>query len=400
MFNPIPSCVWIALVNTFLFAFTQGVVIPLFPLLSQRLGLSLPIVIGCFSLGTFLFVFMSPYWALKSENIGRIKVLFIGSLGLLVSLLILIFLLFSQAYPVSLSLLFLVLSRLIYGLTASGINPVAQSIQADSSELASRPMVRHSLSLNLGRLMGFLSVFLFIDVLSPLFYTLSSLLVLLILSQIYLIVRQRNILRASKNLSEVKKRFKFDLHAGSPFLVAFCFAIYLELIHSSLAGKIERVFNLTGERAAEQSAILFVSVIFIIVLIQLCLLFVKEIPSDKGRQVGALFMVIGGILFSVFSNLWQLYVAVLLLAVGLALVPMFNLAKLKTIYGSRGYSEKAGWISSYYTLGYSIGGLLAAFSFLFKAEVLLGILLLLGSLLLWLCFPVSKSLLLKRGSCD
>lgn len=76
--------------NTLTFASTQILLFTLFPLLAEKLSLSLSTIVACFSLGTFLFLWGSPFWSSKSDKIGRDQVMSYGLAGLGISFAIIV----------------------------------------------------------------------------------------------------------------------------------------------------------------------------------------------------------------------------------------------------------------------------------------------------------------------
>ncbi len=372
--------------SSFLFAFSQGILLPLYPYLADQLNLSLSQVILCFSIGTLLFAFTGPFWSTKSESLGALPVLIIGILGLLLSLSVIVFMFYFPPAMKVWSLAFLLLSRVIYGLSVSGINPVSQSLHARVPTTSSKPMILHSLCLNCGRLFGFTSLFFLTENLGVIFSFLLIALIVCALSALFLPSEPTS----QKQVPVLGLEFKEMGFLKKPFLVAFCFSIYLELINSSLAGRIQETFSVTGQEAAEQSALLFLMAVTIIVGVQLALILFKEISVQVGKLIGGIFLVVGGLLFGLFENKSDLYLAIFVISFGLAMVPAFNLADLKRIFGLKGYAKRAGWMASFYTTGYALGGALAAFAFRFNEEIFIFILTGVGGVLMFLCLPTGR----------
>ncbi len=310
----------------------------------------------------------------------------IGILGLLLSLSVIVFMFYFPPAMKVWSLAFLLLSRVIYGLSVSGINPVSQSLHARVPTTSSKPMILHSLCLNCGRLFGFTSLFFLTENLGVIFSFLLIALIVCALSALFLPSEPTS----QKQVPVLGLEFKEMGFLKKPFLVAFCFSIYLELINSSLAGRIQETFSVTGQEAAEQSALLFLMAVTIIVGVQLALILFKEISVQVGKLIGGIFLVVGGLLFGLFENKSDLYLAIFVISFGLAMVPAFNLADLKRIFGLKGYAKRAGWMASFYTTGYALGGALAAFAFRFNEEIFIFILTGVGGVLMFLCLPTGR----------
>ncbi|WP_374032638.1 hypothetical protein [Bdellovibrio bacteriovorus] len=71
--------------NTTTFSAIQMMTFTLIPFIAEKGSLSLSSVVLSFSVGSFLFLWSSPFWASRSDNWGRMKVLSVGMLGLFIS---------------------------------------------------------------------------------------------------------------------------------------------------------------------------------------------------------------------------------------------------------------------------------------------------------------------------
>ena len=148
---------YLANFNTITFSAVQILLFTMFPYIAESLNLSLSIVIGTFSLGSFLFLWSGPYWSSKSDFEGRMKILNIGMIGQFISFIMLFLLIiFANYLPESIIVTLLLISRVVYGLFASAIIPVSQALQLDLSvkEAYLKSMLSNSMSLNMGRMIG------------------------------------------------------------------------------------------------------------------------------------------------------------------------------------------------------------------------------------------------------
>jgi MFS family permease len=346
---------FLASLNAFTFSGVQVLLIALFPFLAEKLGLSLPVVIGSFGLGSALFMVGSPFWSQQSDATGRAPVLAVGALGLLISLFILWGLL--RFYPgAGFALPLLVLSRVVYGLLASAIAPVAQSLQADASGSTNPAgaMHLHSWSLNLGRAVS-LVVFIALgadpeSLFAAYLFWVGAVLAL-------------NIWAAcswEKVRSFAAAPFKFG-ELKSIFAVAFLFACFVETLNSSLGGFLKGRFDLQGIEASSLTARLLLACALGVVLTQTITraLRVIRFSPDWLMAIGTAALVLGGLFLTAAEVPSDLNVAVALLAIGIGLLPPVYLAQIS----GPAYGKRAGLIGFAHTAGYALGMGLAALRF-------------------------------------
>lgn len=365
----------LASLSAFVFSAAQVLWIALFPFLAEKLSLSLSTIIASFGLGSFLFVFGSPYWAAKSDLYGRGKILSLGLAALFVSFALLVFLVVSPFQAASINCGFLFLSRLIYGLIASAIVPVAQAIQADSagSESMSKAMATHSMSLGLGRVAG-LTLLIFPQVMEAangvenvLFLVLGAVAVTSVLS--FLTGQALDISHSTRAEDMVQTRSWVSELSDIKFvvLIAFLFASFVEAVNSSLAGRVQALFQLDGLAAGRWSAKMLLAASIGIVLVQ----GLYRVLSRKERRqslsialgIGVAALFFGSILFVSAGTATEFVFAISFFVIGIGLIPPVYLSLLKTtLITSRG-GRRAGVVGSAQTLGYAFGAGLSALTF-------------------------------------
>ena len=94
-----------------------------------------------FSISALAWIFFSPFWGRLSDRIGRSKVFILGIIGFAISLFLFAAIIkFAQIYPISFSLLFVLLigARLINGLLGSAVRPSAGGRIADITDMTNR----------------------------------------------------------------------------------------------------------------------------------------------------------------------------------------------------------------------------------------------------------------------
>lgn len=362
----------LALSNAFAFGGGQTLLIALFPFLAETLGMSLSALIMTFGLGSLLFVVGSPYWAAKSDRWGRVRVLSIGGASLVFSFALLTFLALNPFVSLTWNVALLLLSRLIYGLGASAISPVAQALQADLAENSremTKAMMLHSLSLGLGRALGLLLlVFSVIPIQYALLIALALMMVVTIATA--LVAFSADSLRASDEI-QAKAYAK-----GSPWvselkelkwaaIMAFTFTSFVEALNSSLAGTVREIFSLESIASGHVTARLLLFANLGVVLVQIVARrFVRAGSTRHGFLLGNLSLLLGAVLFAGASSPLGLYLALGPLILGIGIVPPLYLSLIRD-GEKRGENEgrRAGLISSIQTLGFTAGAFLAAFSF-------------------------------------
>lgn len=348
---------FLASLNAFTFSGAQVLLVALFPFLAERLELSLATVVGTFGLGSALFLVGGPFWSSLSDRRGRAPVLATGMFGLLLSLFFLWGLL--RHFPgASLALPILLLSRVVYGLVASAISPVAQSLQADSAAGRGQAaaMHLHSWSLNIGRAISLL-VFLF-GGLEPeallLAYLLWALAVFgLNLGASFAWSHSPTASIAAGRISDAKWVFS----------VALLFACFVETLNSSLGGFLKTQFSLEGLAASALTAWLLLACALGVVLIQALVraLGLLRLSPDWLMAVGTFSLVAGGFFLTAADSFSGLSVAIALLSLGIALLPPVYLAQLGPAGSS--YGKRAGLIGVAHTAGFALGMGLASIRF-------------------------------------
>lgn len=359
----------LASVSAFVFSAAQVLWIALFPFLAERLNLSLSSVIASFGLGSFLFVFGSPYWAAKSDERGRGKVLSLGLAALLVSFGVLVFLAVSPFQSAAYNFGFLLLSRIIYGFIASAIVPVAQAIQADAveSDAITKAMATHSLSLGLGRVTG-----LALLVLPQTFYVESVLYFVLaaVASTFFLSLFFAQTFSHPKTSRAEGFTRSWIAELGDikfVVLIAFLFASFVEAVNSSLAGRIQELFRIDGLVAAQWSAQMLLAASIGVVLVQAVYRAISRSKSRRALPIalatGVVALFLGSVLFAGARATTEFVIAISFFVIGIGLIPPVYLSLLRTNEKAKRDGRRAGIVGSAQTLGYAFGAGLSAISF-------------------------------------
>lgn len=370
----------LANLNTITFSALQILLFTLLPYLAETMHVSLSTVVATFSAGSFLFLWSSPYWAARSDKSGRQPILIAGLAGLGVSTLMLWSLTRwgEKIGPLAVTVV-LILSRVVYGLMASAIIPVAQALQVDMSESKSamKAMISNSMSLNIGRSLG------------PIYVLLSGgqnmdrVLVGFLLWIVILI--GANVWALRLQAPQMKTAAAQEVGASAwdlafnrmrwVFLLAVLFTSFIGILNSSLAVILKHSFSLSSQDSGVLMAKLLLVSSGIAVVTQLLGRMLFKNPWQGALVIGALTLLAGSVLLQVMNMESQLWTAIVFLSVGIALVPPCYLTLMTMVDPQHvGLGRKAGIVSAANTIGYAVGGALAAVTLkikIFSLETLL-----------------------------
>lgn len=356
----------LASVNAAFFSVFQITWVILFPYLAESLHLSVASVAASFAIGSFFFLFGAPLWSRRSGRIGHGKVLLIGISGLLVSVSAIMLLVALPNLGPLPTLAILVSSRIFYGLTASAMIPICQLLQIEAGPHAAIAMHRHALSINTGRMTALAFAFFTAQAASfagPLGPTLV--LALLITTAVAYpwsssAIPAAGFIRTGWNFAGLPYR-----HA---LLFALLFTCLIETVGSMLADHLKGVFSLLGNEAATRTAeLLLIAAVGTVVFQSLGRKFVLASPA-AAFWIALLFLGAGTVGLMESTSLGTARLATLAIAVGTAWLPPLYLARiyLARIYrstecdGSCSRGERAAHASVAHTLGFALGGGIAA----------------------------------------
>lgn len=335
-----PAC--LGLLSTTSFGLIQFLVIAIYPALSQAVSLSLSSLILSFSIGSLLFIWSAPYWAIKSDELGRQKILSIGLIGLALSFSIIVLLTeLTLSTPIAFTLL--IMSRLIYGLTASAIVSVVQAWWRDQSGDVSKNMLTHSMGLNLGR---FLAPLIILMLGGNLRYILWALLLWIILL-CGLSFINNSIEKVKISVPEIDSSGYFTY----PVILAFLSTIFLGTIHSTLAYQLGLSFEMT----VTDISILSSKVLLLssgLVLMGQFLLRKLNLRGLSLLWTGIISWFIFSLLFIKLDSLETLWLAIFFLSIGISTITPGYLSIM------RAGGKTSGYISATQTLGLALGGLI------------------------------------------
>ena len=362
----------LAYLNSLTFSAIQMVLYTTIPYIAEKTGVTTANIIAAISVGSLIFAFMGPFWAAKSDALGRGKVLSIGMLGMTLS-----FLLFSALFllntslPLTVKIAMVFAARILYGLLASAVVPVSQAWQLDliPNEDKLRVLTKNSMCLNLGRILGPVLV-LAKGVNFELVIYASTLWLSFLATTVFLLRHSSTPQQGSTERIELKKvlkRWKENFkESRNPILLALTFTAFIGILHSFLGHHLKTVLNITGQEATLLFAkiILFLSVVAVI-LQQLSVMVFKSRWQPR-VLLGPTSLIVGTIIMMTSNNETSIWIAIAFIAVATAFIPPVYLSLTSE---SRHNSEKTnifgkklGLASVAHSLGYALGAGLIALS--------------------------------------
>lgn len=334
-----------------LIGLANSIVLTLIPMLQTRTGIDLDHLGQLMAVGIACLMVSGPFWATRSDRLGRKPILLIGLIGHGIGHIILLLLLapgFSEAIGERNAVLLLLLSRIIYGLTASAIVPVTQAWLADLSKLGDslKAMSRFSSAIAAGRFLGPLSVTLLLPFhdLAPMMFP-----VLLPFSLIPAIWKTPTI---EHRETQGKLRFQKQL-------LPFCFmavgnTFVFGTIQYILGPHIQRALDLSDIKAASRvGVIMMVASLATLVMAALARRYLKQSPVILAA------VAISGatVLFGLSSGMVVLLLAGFLAGAGVAILsPAYTHGMNANVEGAHGLA--AAHLSVSHMMGYGLGTLL------------------------------------------
>lgn len=334
---------YLGLLSTAIFGLVQFLSISLYPSLAVATGLGLSDVILCFTLGSLLFVWSSPFWSKLSDKWGRLKVLGIGHSGLCLSLLILI-LITRKNFSNADSFILLASARIFYGMTGGAIVSVVQAWWRDQEGNSTQQMISHSMALNMGRFLAPAFILLLSGELISILSTLCFL--SFILSALCFTGPLTN-----PALKQTEKNDKKSI-LSMPLILAFFATSFIGVVHSLLAKKIQTIFGLDLIATTKVSSFVLLGSGVCVLSIQFCLKFFKNQSATFLLSTGTFSWLVFAVLLMNVQSAVGGAILIMFLSIGIATVTPGYLSLLRA--GGR----DAGAVGSVQTIGLCSGGFL------------------------------------------
>lgn len=330
------------------------------PFLVEQSAFDLPTWSILIAIGSFLFLPSAPFWGRVSDRHGPKRVVIQALAGMAVSFsLLALFAIVSHDsslwYVWCLS--GLVIARVIYGCTVSGMVPASQhwAIMLCGEQNRLQAITSVSIGLSVGRLVG--------PVISIFALKISPFAPLMIMVLLPVIALCGALLLPAPPLFNPSDKVKPSLpwlpsrrlwrYLTSGLLLCAAIAL-LQYSFSPLIGALTewptgRISDAIGVLLTISAACTFVTQVMVIKK--------KRITPEQMYRLGSLLLLLGLAMFLV-SQIWMLTLAMLLAAAGAALlVPAYTSAATAQYADSPG--AVAGYISMSHTIGYGLASLLA-----------------------------------------
>lgn len=343
--------------NLITFGASQLFLYTLIPLIVSKSGLSFAQVILTFAVGTLLYFFGSLYWSKKADTKNPWLILFISSIGPLISVTS-VALLFIHQFDAFNSFLILLIGRSAHGMLAAGLPPVCQNIRINETDRILKSSFAHSAALNIGRALGPCLMFL------P-FQSESLVIGFMGWTLILIFINLAQIKRAYKKLHQHKDEsfFKGLRDIERPAMVTLAFTLILGFIHSGLAMRIQTILSLGPGLAGKFMAKLLLIASIIMVCAQLLS---KNFNDNRWREIliAGAFTITTGLLSLLFAKTVAVfYLGIVLFSLGMALIHPANvlfMEGLKLSPNTRGM--RLGQLAGVNTLGHALGSSLLGLS--------------------------------------
>ncbi len=370
--NKNKSKLYIAYLNTLTFSCVQMILYTTIPYIAEKTGVVTANIIGAISVGSLIFAFMGPFWAAKSDKLGRKRVLSFGMLGMTISFILIASLfIFNSSIPLSIKIAMVFASRIVYGLLASAIVPVSQAWQLDLISEAEhiKVLTRNSMCLNLGRILGPILI-LFKQVNFELIIYGATIWILTLATSCFLtsesekkLIDPQNEIKIKDIINNWKESIKEALY---PILLAMIFTSFIGILHTFLGHHLKEVLHIDGKGAT----ILFAKIILVLSILALLvqqasiwLLKSKWIPRVL---IGAGSLVTGSIVLMYSKDEQSIWISIFFISFATALIPPVYLSLISNSKKEKTkesvFGKKLGLASVAHSFGYAVGAGLIALS--------------------------------------
>lgn len=359
----------IAYLNTMTFSIVQILLYTTIPYISEKTSLHTATIIGAISVGSFIFAFMGPFWASKSDTWGRKRVLSFGMLGMFFSFLLLCSLfIFNEQLSLTAKVAIMFLCRIVYGFLSSAIVPVSQAWQLDLIDTKDKLKVltRNSMCLNVGRVLGPVLILIQKVDFEHMIYAGTLWILLLALGCLFTSTP------AEKKITNTAAKFDWktitaewkDLLKESilPILLALIFTSFIGVLHSTLGHHLKETLNIRGDQASVQMAKLVLGSSIFALFIQQTSQWIFKRDWKLRLITGASGLILGSFILNAAGTLNGIWGALMMISVGLALIPPVYMALISSSNKENVTGKKIGFASIAHSLGYAFGAGMIALS--------------------------------------
>ncbi|MFG1501325.1 hypothetical protein ABMA70_14045 [Halobacteriovorax sp. XZX-3] len=333
----------------FVFGAAQTILLGLIPKIAMVTNLDITSIIIIYGFSIFFFLFMTKEWAALFSKLKAKTIYRIAQFGLLMSNLALLATFTSG--NVRLSLIFFVISRIIYALSASSIIPFSQIVKIGRYKDTHSGILETTIFLNAGRLVGLVLGGLLAFNLN---LSLVVLIVMLLLTIPFDFKSGINEIQtiAGKKDSDTKQLIM-------PLLfIPLIYTFMTSFFHTSITSVVGDI--LIGQ--IKQSATIYwllTLASLVIILTQLILKKLKLINSKIFSTLAIVSLLFSFYSFSRVNSLETLYGFILLFSFGAAIIPILYMGHIYNLNPSSPKQIVASEISFYQTLGNALGAIMS-----------------------------------------
>ncbi|MUK68450.1 MFS transporter [Aliivibrio fischeri] len=331
------------------------------PFLVTNSAFALPTWSIIIAVGSFLFLPSAPFWGKYSDKKGPKCVVLQALFGMSFSfLLLLTFTFLSNDHPnyAGFCLIGLIIARVIYGCTVSGMVPASQhwAILLCGEENRLQAITSVSIGLSLGRLLGpILSILLLKSgPYSPLIMMVCF--PLLALFAAFMLPNPSQINNHNKSSHQVSS-FIPSIRLMPYLLTGLFLCLTIALLQYSFSPLIESITDWSPNKISDVIGILLTISATVTLITQVFVIKKKKIQITTMYYLGAICLLLGYLIFTLHS-IWLLGIGMAITACGAALlVPVYTTKATSMDKDNPG--SVAGYISMSHTLGYGIASLFA-----------------------------------------
>lgn len=365
------AALFLAYACTLSFSCVQMILYTTIPYIAEHTQVATSSIIAAISVGSFFFAGFGPFWASRSDRLGRKKVLTFGMTGMALSFIAISFVfLGNDVLPLWFKTALIFLARILYGILASAVVPVSQAWQLDLKPGLERikVMTRNSMCLNLGRILGPVLVLTKQVNFEIMIYAAALWLTILLATLFFVIpnIQGQTATETEKvSLSAQWMQWKtLAMLALAPTLLSLIFTSFTGIMHSFLGHHLKVTLSLAGDEATVLMAKMVLGLSFMALIVQQISVMLRT-NAWKGRLVlGAISLVSGAIVMAQAQNELSMWISIALISIAVALIPPVYLALLgeKNSNKENVQGKKIGLASVSHSLGYAIGAGLIALS--------------------------------------
>lgn len=349
----------IGLISSLMGIGQNGLLVSL-PFLVEQSAFDLPTWSALIAVGSLLFLPSAPFWGRYSDKHGPNRVVIQALAGMTISFLLLaVFSMVSLSGDISVTLCFfgLIIARVIYGCTVSGMVPASQhwAIILCGEQHRLKAITAVSIGLSCGRLLGpIVSIFsLKLNPFAPLFLMVFLPFVALILALIMPIPKVD-----SSTLNNKKNESWLPNKSLSPYLISgLLLCASVALLQYSLSPLIYSFTEWPSERLSDAIGVLLSISAAMTLFSQVWIVKKERVTTRMMYWGGSIAFLIGMSLFTI-PQLLTFGLAMAVTSVGAALlVPAYTASATDKWSCSPG--TVAGYISMFHTIGYGVAAMLA-----------------------------------------